>query len=58
MTKTDDISRRRFGPAFERKCARPETIECARWPCQMRNRCRYDASDRQVYSTPDVVEGF
>lgn len=31
---------RRFGPAFEKPCARPSIIECALWECQMFNECK------------------
>lgn len=36
-----DIARRRFGPGFDKSCANPETIECARWRCQHANECQH-----------------
>lgn len=36
----DVIVRRRFGPAHDRPCNRPEVITCARWQCQKANRCQ------------------
>lgn len=37
-----EISKRRFGPAFENECRRPAMIECALWECQIANCCQYD----------------
>lgn len=40
------IAWRRFGPAYERKCVRPEVLLCARVGCQRLNRCQYEPADR------------
>ena len=37
--RLDDVSFRMFGPAYERKCADPKTIFCARAECQRANHC-------------------
>lgn len=36
----DEVCRRRFGPGFAAPCVHPETVECALWECQSRNRCK------------------
>ncbi len=41
MTDIRGIVSRRFGPRFERKCERPETVECALWECQSVGFCQH-----------------
>jgi len=36
----DDVIARRFGPRHARPCADPQTITCALYECQERNRCK------------------
>lgn len=34
-----EIVRRRFGSRHDKPCERPETLTCAIWECQVRDRC-------------------
>lgn len=34
-----EIARRRFGRDHDKPCERPETLTCAMWACQVRDRC-------------------
>jgi len=36
----EEVCRRRFGPGFPAPCVHSETVECALWECQSRNRCK------------------
>lgn len=40
-TNIQDLAWRRFGPAFERKCNNPRTIEYARQECQRADACQF-----------------
>ncbi len=46
MSDNREIVARRFGPAFERKCAIPTMKECAQWDCQKAKRCKHAAQER------------
>lgn len=48
MSETSEIVSRRFGPKFERKCERPEVIECALWECQSVGFCQHSQQARMA----------
>lgn len=41
QAQISDIVRRRFGSLHDKPCSRAEVLTCARWECQVRDRCQY-----------------
>ena len=39
VTSVAEIVTRRFGRDFDKPCDNPNVLECALWPCQVKDKC-------------------